>query len=130
VTSTSRAGKRTRYAGVLFRSFLESRWARAFDDAGIEWRYEPMRFFQGNRSYLPDFWLPELDVWAEVKPFVPSFGEHFLCKLLCEHVQRPVYFLIGHPEVAQYAAYLPTPEQWPWTSYIVAPSLLELAGAS
>lgn len=62
----------TRYAGCRFRSRLEARWAVFFDSIGIEWQYEPQGYALTlpngvTRGYLPDFWLPELDVWAEVK---------------------------------------------------------------
>ncbi|MCA1784046.1 MAG: hypothetical protein ABR616_18015 [Dermatophilaceae bacterium] len=66
----------TRYAGCRFRSRLEARWAVFFDRVGIAWEYEPQGFHLGYRlmlhegpgfQYLPDFWLPGLDVWVEVK---------------------------------------------------------------
>lgn len=58
----------TRYAGHLFRSRLEARWAVFFDRLGIAWEYEPQGYVLGNgESYLPDFWLPGLHLWVEVK---------------------------------------------------------------
>ena len=59
----------TQYNGYLFRSRLEARWAVFFDAAGIEYQYEPEGYEDefGNR-YLPDFYLPQFDVYVEVKP--------------------------------------------------------------
>lgn len=62
----------TIYAGHQFRSRLEARWAVFFDNLGIAWKYEPQGFVIsgwgfGERNYLPDFYLPELEVWVEVK---------------------------------------------------------------
>ena len=69
----------TRYAGCRFRSRLEARWAVFLDTAHIKWEYEPQGFELPWRlqwpaslatepiSYLPDFWLPDLSLWAEVK---------------------------------------------------------------
>lgn len=57
----------TRYRDVLFRSRLEARWSVAFDHLGIDWLYEPEGFNVGGSSYLPDFYFPKLDLWAEVK---------------------------------------------------------------
>lgn len=65
----------THYAGCRFRSRLEARWAVFFDTARIKWQYEPQGFElpwrlsgrDGTIRYLPDFWLPELRLWAEVK---------------------------------------------------------------
>ena len=48
----------TRYAGCLFRSRLEARWAVFFDHLGIRWRYEHQGYDLGKEgSYLPDFLL-------------------------------------------------------------------------
>jgi hypothetical protein len=57
----------TRYAGHRFRSRLEARWAVFFDHLSIEWQYEPECFKVAGKGYLPDFWLPGLRTWAEVK---------------------------------------------------------------
>lgn len=59
----------TRYAGCRFRSRLEARWAVFFDRLNIPWEYEPQGYVVGPQQvpYLPDFWLPELSLWAEVK---------------------------------------------------------------
>jgi hypothetical protein len=66
----------TRYAGCRFRSRLEARWAVFFDTLGIKWEYERQGYEIFDRLgicetkswwYLPDFWLPEHEVHAEVK---------------------------------------------------------------
>lgn len=62
----------TRYAGCRFRSRTEARWAVAFDKMGLSWQYEPQGYviedLKGQRSlYLPDFLLPDLGTWVEVK---------------------------------------------------------------
>lgn len=65
----------TSYAGHRFRSRLEARWAVAFDALGVRWQYEVEGYECGTRlswsdrtiKYLPDFWLPDLGTWAEVK---------------------------------------------------------------
>lgn len=58
--------------GVTVRSGWEANICRWFNHQGIVWEYEPRVFYfdtmrRGARSYLPDFWLPELDIWVEVK---------------------------------------------------------------
>jgi hypothetical protein len=59
----------TRYAGCLFRSRLEARWAIFYDSLKINWRYEPEGFDLGPLGfYLPDFWLPDFRYVIEIKP--------------------------------------------------------------
>lgn len=58
----------TIYKGYRFRSRLEARWAVFFDALGIEWEYEPEGFVLTDGTYyLPDFWLPKLKWFVEVK---------------------------------------------------------------
>ena len=63
----------TRYAGHLFRSRLEARWAVFFDALGIEWLYEHEGYETPGGWYLPDFWLPRHNLIVEVKPY-PILG--------------------------------------------------------
>ncbi len=64
----------TSYAGCEFRSRLEARWAVFFDAMKIEWQYEPEGFILSpfGEWYLPDFYLPDLGYWIEVKPESPD----------------------------------------------------------
>lgn len=58
----------TEYNGYKFRSRLEARWGIFFDALGIKWIYEPEGFDLGDGVYyLPDFYLPEMDAYFEVK---------------------------------------------------------------
>lgn len=55
----------TMYAGVLFRSRLEARYACLFDTLGWAWSYEPTDF----SGWIPDFRLMgDTDLLVEVKP--------------------------------------------------------------
>ena len=58
----------TDYKGQRFNSRLEAQWAVFFDCHGIERVYEPypLRLPSGV-TYLPDFFLPQLSTWFEVK---------------------------------------------------------------
>ena len=59
----------TRHAGYLFRSRLEARFSVFFTRAGVDCRYEPEGYeLPGGMRYLPDYYLPGLDCWIEVKP--------------------------------------------------------------
>jgi len=86
----------TYYKGCHFRSRLEARWAVFFDALGVEWSYEPEGFEWPARPadpddddgpfgyglpelfggyYLPDFWLPSINTWFEVKGPEPDAEE-------------------------------------------------------
>lgn len=52
-----------------FRSNWEIKVAEILTDLEIAFEYEPRRFYfrREKESYLPDFYIPEADVWIEVK---------------------------------------------------------------
>lgn len=62
------------YAGVQFRSTLEADWAATLDRLAVSWSYEPEAIeLPSGALYRPDFWLPALGCWLEVKgPGVPG----------------------------------------------------------
>ena len=61
----------TEYNGYRFRSRLEARWAVFFDASKIQYEYEPEGFVLSNGDkYLPDFYLPDFELYVEIKPFI------------------------------------------------------------
>lgn len=57
----------THYRGCRFRSRLEARWAVFFDRLGVPWRHEEEGYEGRTARWLPDFYLPTLNLHAEVK---------------------------------------------------------------
>lgn len=97
----------TEYNGDLFRSRLEARWAVYFTHLGLQYIYELEGFKLPDGSlYLPDFWFPMFQCWAEVKPRLLEIHEFRKCVQLPEGClildsQRPdclrSYFFTGQP---------------------------------
>lgn len=78
----------TEYAGHLFRSRTEARWAVFFNSLSLPYEYEKEGYdlsgvtvvddvglelikrdpLPGGTWYLPDFWLPAQEIFIEVKP--------------------------------------------------------------
>lgn len=59
---------------IAMRSWWEVALAHWYDLNGISWRYEPHFFYLGKGSYwgeryVPDFYLPAIDEYVEVKGF-------------------------------------------------------------
>jgi hypothetical protein len=96
----------TVYSGVTFRSRLEARWAVFFDSLGVTWLYEPEGYefpsmwwhgqSFGPTRYLPDFHLPLLNAWLEIKPTPPSAEEEARCDALATATGQRVYLFAGH----------------------------------
>jgi len=80
----------TKYNGHRFRSRREARWAVFFDFLGIKFRYEEEGFDLDGVWYLPDFWLPDLGVWLEIKGYAPNYEEQEKAALLALRSDAPV----------------------------------------
>ena len=94
----------TRYKGYRFRSRLEARWAVFFDAFPLKWEYEPEGFDLGAEGYyLPDFYLPEMDMWVEVKPDVSLInGERDKIEVLAAMTGKQVLLAKGTPALRNY----------------------------
>jgi hypothetical protein len=79
----------TRYKGYRFRSRLEARWAVVLDNLEIKWQYEAEGYNLGEIGcYLPDFWLPDLNTFLEIKPNLPPSPEEMAkLQVLLNHKQ-------------------------------------------
>lgn len=111
----------TRYRGCQFLSRLEARWAVFFDALDLEWDYEPEGFIlPSGECYLPDFYLPQVRMYAEVKPcecrdevVVPPDARRKLCDL-AQAIGRPVILCDGTPRDTNYWTAWPQPgEDYP-----------------
>ena len=85
----------TLHSGYRFRSRLEARWSVFFETLGIEYRYEPEGFDLDGVKYLPDFYLPSLQTWVEIKPDSPSREEREKVIRLCLATNQIVVLLCG-----------------------------------
>lgn len=96
-----RAKKHTHYDGYRFRSRLEARWAVFFNNIGLEYEYEMEGFDMEECSYLPDFYIPSIDRWFEIKGQPLTVSEVQKCEQFCrrkdnENIKFSI--LIGAPK--------------------------------
>lgn len=88
----------TRYKGYHFRSRLEARWAVFFDALGVRWEYEPEGYqFRDGTRYLPDFWIPECNLFVEVKGTRPTWEEVGKCEELALATGKSAVLVFGTP---------------------------------
>ena len=60
------------YKGVEYRSTTESKVAEIFDKYGTKFIYEPEGYSLNGMLYIPDFYLPEIKTFVEVKGPIDS----------------------------------------------------------
>ena len=93
----------TAYSGYRFRSRLEARWAVFFDALGVEYEYEKEGYDLGDAGwYLPDFWLPQVNMFAEVKASDFTENERNKFLTLIRATGHWGLELVGVPDVKPY----------------------------
>ena len=76
-------GPRTRYSyggykediGHHIRSSWEHNICKLLIKLNIKYEYEKKRFYYNEFSYLPDFFLPEYNIWIEVKGYMDELSK-------------------------------------------------------
>lgn len=87
----------TRFDDRRFRSRTEARWAVFFKALGWGYQYEKEGVVLPSGPYLPDFWLPEIESWLEVKGAEPTANEIQLCEELAKASGKRVLLAVGEP---------------------------------
>lgn len=73
-----------------FRSSWEANIARLLTYIGIRWEFEPQRIKLEGMSYLPDFFLPDQQLYIEVKGYFTDRSKLVMRQLLTQHPQFPI----------------------------------------
>lgn len=61
---------------IYFYSRWEANFARLLNFLGIRWLHQPQIFDLGGHNYTPDFYLPDYDVWIEIKNFLSDYSKN------------------------------------------------------
>lgn len=88
---------KTQYKQMTFRSRLESHWAFLFDTMGLIYVYEPQGYAFGDATYLPDFFIPEWNVFVEIKP--QGYREHDERHRKLSTIGNDVVLFAGYPRI-------------------------------
>ncbi len=61
---------------ICFYSRWEANFARILNMMDIQWEFQPRRFDLLTQKYTPDFYLPEYDLFIEIKNFLSEFSRN------------------------------------------------------
>lgn len=103
VVSRSQCSLQVQYNQTTFRSRLEASHAVFFDALNERYLYEPQKFMLRPDAgvdrliYTPDFFLPRLQMYLEIKPLRPNFAAMQKAALLAQWLgpRRSVVLLFG-----------------------------------
>ena len=118
----------TTYRGHKCRSRLEARWLVFFDALQIRYDYEPEGFrLSSGQCYLPDLWLPQVQMWGEVKPNDDDEKVVIASDALAKAVGlavgsgKPIVIFDGLPRDTNYWSIYPDeldPIGWEWVDVV------------
>lgn len=94
-----RSAKSDYYKGILFRSSWEIKIATQLDLMGFKWEYEKEYFSLpslDNRGYIPDFYLPEYDLYLEVKGWYNDYAQAQHKAFIQDHQKRIILIDRNH----------------------------------
>jgi hypothetical protein len=122
-----RMGSRRAYNDTCFDSLTEARWATYFDSVGIPYIYEPETFemmvegpklknYQFSpelKMYTPDFFLPDQDVYVEIKRGNAWDGTALKLGKVALALGKPGMLIDGRPGNFGMYVFSPNPDDSP-----------------
>ena len=84
---------------VAMRSKDEVRYAKMLDKANIKWLYECCTFTVGNKTWTPDFYLPVLNRFVEVKGWLLDWVRRKIEKVI-RHYASTKFELVRSDKLA------------------------------
>ena len=120
----------TKYNGYRFRSRLEAKWAVYFNLLHIKYEYEPEGYvLDSGDCYLPDFYLPEVNTFFEVKPLSISRNELIDTqeKLVSLSKAKDAFSMIcrGDPLDNNIQVYIPSIDTWTIAEFLKGAEVLD-----
>ena len=71
-----------------------------FNKTGINFRYEYKTFKTDDGYYLPDFYLPDFNVWVEIKPYTEAKDiEYRKIQSVSNQTKQTCFIFCGFPKV-------------------------------
>lgn len=95
---TSETSIGVEYNGIRFKSPLEARWAVFFHTIGLKYEYERRVGLADRTLLVPDFWLPDIGLWLEVKTGEPGNRTRKWCQKMADSTGCIVLVAVGAPE--------------------------------
>jgi len=99
--------------GHYVRSSWEANIARLLLYFGITYFYEPERFDLNDVTYCPDFYLPTLDTYLEVKGY-PDRNIDSVAKFAVQYPDKKIALIMGESYLELEERYGECVKGWEW----------------
>lgn len=85
------------HRGWMMRSHTELMWAKVFESAAIQYLHEPGLFDTPHGWYLPDFYMPNIGSYVEIKGVAPTEIEKEKAAAVIRATGKPLVIISGKP---------------------------------
>lgn len=85
------------HRGWMMRSHTELMWARVFDALGLQYLHEPEIFETRHGWYLPDFYMPHVEAYVEIKGVSATDVEKEKVQDLASATGKHAVIIMGKP---------------------------------
>ncbi len=85
------------HRGWMMRSHTELLWAKVFDASKIQYLHEPGVFNTPHGWYLPDFYMPNIGAYVEIKGVEPTDIEKAKAVAVMAKTGKPLVIINGKP---------------------------------
>jgi predicted nuclease of restriction endonuclease-like RecB superfamily len=92
--------KKSYYKDIYMRSGWEIKYAKWLDSKNIKWEYEKDTFKLKDTTYTPDFYLPEQNIYIEIKGFM-HLDAYFKIKEFLENNLDVKYLLMMRKDLKE-----------------------------
>lgn len=90
-------GKRIIYKSFHFRSTWELSFAKFLDSIDESWDYECKTFDLKTTTYTPDFYLPNRNLWVEIKGWWRDDAKNKFLKFLSQYSNEIILLIMHKP---------------------------------
>lgn len=100
---------------IYFYSRWEANFARVLNSLGIHWEFQPKTFDLLTQKYTPDFYLPEHDLFVEIKNFLSDFSLKRDQKFRECYPNVQLYLLLKDDYMKLQSKFSPIIENWEYS---------------
>lgn len=101
---------------IYFFSRWEANYARLLNYLGVKWIHQPKTFQLKTQRYTPDFYLPKLDTYIEVKNYLSDYSKNRDRQFREMHPELKLVLILKEEYLALQKEYAPKIKEWEYNT--------------
>lgn len=101
---------------IYFFSRWEANYARLLNYLGVKWIHQPKTFQLKSQRYTPDFYLPKLDTYIEVKNYLSDYSKNRDRQFREMYPELKLVLILKEEYLALQKEYAPKIKEWEYNN--------------